>query len=150
MSTIIYQKVIRRSDLRTNPEFRYVFGDNYVRSGMGGQAHAMRGEPNAIGVCSKWTPWVYFSPNRVDDQIELITHDITRIATAIQEGRTIVFPTDGVGTGLANLVQKCPDSWRYMQTLFESLGIQNGHGKSASNYPVISSEKVLDIKVISS
>ena len=34
----------------------FVFGDNMERCGFGGQAAAMRGEPNAVGVPTKWAP----------------------------------------------------------------------------------------------
>jgi len=40
---IKYQKWIERSDLQNNPEDVYIFGDNYARQGLGGQAKAMRG-----------------------------------------------------------------------------------------------------------
>jgi hypothetical protein len=50
---IIYQKFIRRQDLRNNRDKFYVFGDNMQRIGYGGQARDMRGEPNAIGAVTK-------------------------------------------------------------------------------------------------
>ena len=53
---IKYQKWIERSDLQNNPEDVYIFGDNYARQGLCGQAKAMRGEPNALGIATKRTP----------------------------------------------------------------------------------------------
>lgn len=43
-------KYIKRQDLKSNPNTQYLFGDNLKRSGFGGQAKEMRGEPNAIGI----------------------------------------------------------------------------------------------------
>lgn len=53
---VMTQKFIFRSDLRTNPTIKYLFDDNLVRRGYGGQAKEMRDGPNAIGVATKATP----------------------------------------------------------------------------------------------
>ena len=62
--TITFQERITRADLRANPDTLYVFGDNMRRRGMGGQAAEMRGEPNAVGIPTKWRPsrteWDFF------------------------------------------------------------------------------------------
>lgn len=36
--------------------FIYLFGDNLLRKGLGGQAKEMRGEPNTLGIVSKKYP----------------------------------------------------------------------------------------------
>lgn len=51
-----YLAWITRDMLRKEPEARFVFGDNAYRKGFGGQAKEMRGEPNALGVATKWYP----------------------------------------------------------------------------------------------
>jgi hypothetical protein len=66
--TLIFQEWITRKDLRENPDKRYVFGDNVERRGYGGQAKEMRGEPNAIGVVTKWAP----------RRVNLFSHPYTR------------------------------------------------------------------------
>ena len=53
---VIYQKRICRDDLRRNPNAVYIFGDNEARTGLGGQAREMRGEPNAMGIATKRSP----------------------------------------------------------------------------------------------
>lgn len=51
---VVKQDQIMRRDLLDNQDKLYVFGDNMVRRGFGGQAREMRGEPNAVGIrCSK-------------------------------------------------------------------------------------------------
>lgn len=42
---IEYRDHITRAMLRAEPEKLFVFGDNFVRTGFGGQAKEMRGEP---------------------------------------------------------------------------------------------------------
>jgi len=49
-------KWITREELQRHPELIFVFGDNMLRKGFGGQAKEMRGEPNAVGVPVKWRP----------------------------------------------------------------------------------------------
>ena len=53
---LIRQKWITRDDLKSNRNQIYVFGDNMIREGYGGQAAAMRGEPNSFGIPTKWLP----------------------------------------------------------------------------------------------
>ncbi len=52
---IVFLDWITRDMVRAEPDARFVFGDNVEREGFGGQAAAMRGEPNAIGVATKWS-----------------------------------------------------------------------------------------------
>ena len=53
---LVHQKLILNADLRANPDVLYLFGDNVLRVGFGGQAKEIRGEPNAVGVRTKHRP----------------------------------------------------------------------------------------------
>ncbi|KKL05458.1 hypothetical protein LCGC14_2605850, partial [marine sediment metagenome] len=53
---IEYRDHITRQMLRDEPDTLFVFGDNMQRRGLGGQAFAMRGEPNAVGIPTKIFP----------------------------------------------------------------------------------------------
>lgn len=121
---LFYLPWITRQDLRSNPEFRYVFGDNVARKGMGGQAGAMRGEPNAIGVATKWTPTrdsrAYFS----DGDERALRHmlaDIDQVRVALSQGRTVYVPTDGLGTGLSELPTRAPSLYRKLVEEFRTM-----------------------------
>ena len=85
-----YLDWITREHLRASPEARFVFGDNRERWGMGGQAGAMRGEPNAIGVATLYAPGEFYRP---DDPLALATvaSDLFRVAQALAEGRAVSF-----------------------------------------------------------
>jgi hypothetical protein len=95
----------------------FVFGDNDVHKGAGGQA-IIRGLPNSIGIPTKkypnnnpdsfYTDLEYFSNKR---KIELA------IQTIISESpnyKYIVLPQNGIGTGLARLPTLAPKTYAYL------------------------------------
>jgi hypothetical protein len=113
---LIYQKVIFRDDLQNNPKVLYVFGDNVERWGLKGQAKEMRGEPNAIGVATKWAPnnkaESFFSDRSYYPIMEIIRADMQPVIQALNDGRTVIWPADGIGSGLSNLEQNAPKVWQ--------------------------------------
>lgn len=112
-----------REDLRNNPGVVYLFGDNCKRIGLGGQAKEMRGEPNAIGIVTKLTPWLFMSDDIYDYNVHEISLDFNEVYKAIdaETGKIVVIPADGIGTGLADLKNKAPRTYEYLQQCLESL-----------------------------
>lgn len=117
-------KWITREDVKASPRKVFLFGDNLERWGLGGQAKEMRGEPNAVGIITKLTPSnhaaAFFTDE--DDVISLINRDIeTAIDKALElginspDGAVIVIPSDGIGTGLAELDKRAPKTFAYLQ-----------------------------------
>ncbi len=53
---VVTMKWITRSFVRDHHDRIFLFGDNLTRQGYGGQAAAMRGEPNAVGIPTKKLP----------------------------------------------------------------------------------------------
>lgn len=125
------------ADLKANPNKIYVFGDNNQRRGKGGQA-IIRDEPNAFGIITKEEP-NNTEAAFMDDEFlnsnpfgksnkERIDEDIAKIKT---DGRPVVFPKDGIGTGLAKLRQKAPLTFAYLnQRLQEEFGFNNETGET--------------------
>jgi hypothetical protein len=115
---IITQKFVSRSDLKNNPNTYYIFGDNLVGKGLGGQAKEMRGEPNALGWVTKKLPTQTKDAFMSDKDLEVfIQHQaltIRTIETLLERGRVVVFPEDGLGTGLAKLEEGAPACWRHL------------------------------------
>ena len=114
---IIYQKFIYREDLRNNPNIFYLFGDNDIRMGRGGQAKEMRGEPNAIGIRVKKAPLigdVYYSDSEFKENTRKINEDLNEVRKQLDYGKIIVIPSDGIGTGLALLKYKAPKTLLYL------------------------------------
>lgn len=122
---IKFQKFIKRQDLRDNPEWIYVFGDNLMRVGMGGQAAEMRGEPNAYGIPTKFAPGNnaedFFNDLDYENISMQYAEDFGYLESEIENGKTIVFPEDGLGTGLADLPNKAPEIYTYLQTCMQRL-----------------------------
>ena len=126
---MIFQGVITRDDLRRNPSVTYLFGDNELRAGYGGQAKEMRGEPNAVGIRTKLAPnmkpdsfwiegegWRRHSP---DYFISMVENDFAPIREQLGRGKIVIIPSAGLGTGFAKLEQGAPVTFRYLQTIIE-------------------------------
>lgn len=124
---VIRMKLITREHVRTHPNTIFVFGDNMQHRGFGGQAKAMRGEPNSIGVPTKWTPrrdpGAYFNDEDWDGGKAKggIAHAFDRIEAALAAGRDVVIPIDGLGTGLAELLRYAPRIARYIDARIANL-----------------------------
>ena len=101
------------SMLSANPKKIYVFGDNIIRSGLGGQA-IIRDCFNAIGLVTKrlpdTNPESYFADTISDYKI--LTGDLFNLSKLLNSPEyqdwTLVFPKDGIGTGLSKMPQKSP------------------------------------------
>lgn len=121
---IVFAQWIERDMVRAAPEARFVFGDNVARIGYGGQAAAMRNEPNAIGVATKRYPSIaaydYFSDDEPSDR-RIVDADIDRVAAALAEGRIIFVPRDGLGTGLSELPQRAPKLHQHIVERFRAM-----------------------------
>src|SRR5271170_3204430 len=107
-----FEKNITRQMLKDNPSVLYVFGDNMVERGFGGQAKEMRGEPNAVGIPTKYYPGSkendYFADKDFAEAKAKIDLAFGRLIDHVLKGGDIVWPADGVGTGLADLKNRAP------------------------------------------
>src|SRR3990167_1001 len=108
---ITYMKKITRQYVKAHPECTFIFGDNDQRMGLGGQAGEMRGESNCIGVRTKKAPNnlqnSYYSDDEIEDNLEKINDDFAKIELELVAGKTVVFPEDGIGVGLAEMPTRC-------------------------------------------
>ena len=115
----------RREDIRANPGKLYVFGDNMARRGLGGQARDCRGEPNAVGVPTKWAPRMDPAAFFSDDDLLKIAPEIRlsfeRINGHLKSGGVVCWPEDGIGTGLAELSRRAPAIWTFLQGCIEDM-----------------------------
>lgn len=122
---ILTRHRIYRADLRANPEWLAVFGDNLAQAGKGGQARECRGEPNAVGVPTKVAPSMDASAFLTDAYLDtvrpLYQAAFRRLDEHLQIGGTVIWPADGIGTGLADLERKAPLVWAYLQSCIAEL-----------------------------
>ena len=122
---VIFEERITRAEIRKHPERIYVFGDNLEKRGFGGLARECRGEPNAIGIPTKKAPSMaesaFFSDADYGLWLKATKPAWQRIKQAIFEGKTVVFPKAGLGTGLAQLLGRAPRIKRAIDVLVLSI-----------------------------
>ena len=119
------RKFITRDMLRAEAATLFVFGDNLMRQGLGGQAKEMRGEPNAVGIPTKRTPGMREIDFFTDDDYAIAQGPIEKAFDRLNEhalaGGEIVWPANGVGTGLAQLEKRAPAIWIMIEILKTAL-----------------------------
>lgn len=122
---LLRQDFIRRGDLQSNPDRVYVFGDNICRRGKGGQAAQMRGEPNAVGIPTKWAPSMredaFFDEWDYEQVVPAIHEAFDGLEQVVLAGRDIVWPSAGIGSGLSQLEARAPSIHRLIQARFTKL-----------------------------
>ena len=122
---------ITRDMVQADRNTVFCFGDNMTGRGFGGQAGAMRGEPNTIGVPTKWKPERGESAYFTDDDLwdgdvrHALRHAFHQMLLALEAGRNVVIPADGLGTGLAELPKRAPKINAAIETAIASL---SAHG----------------------
>ncbi|PAL23576.1 hypothetical protein [Sphingopyxis sp. GW247-27LB] len=118
-----YLEWVTRDMLRAEPGARFVFGDNCQRVGMGGQAAAMRGEPNAIGIATKFAPGMgdgdFYHEGSIA-ALQSVTFDLSLVSAALVRGLTVYVPRDGLGTGLSQLPQRAPSLMNLIVAFFRA------------------------------
>ena len=119
------EKFITRKMMQENPDVLFIFGDNCHREGKGGQAKEMRGEPNALGIVTKarpdHKPDAYLTDKNYEYYKTVIDGDLLILNEELKSGRKVVFPSDGIGTGLAKLKENAPKLYDYLQNRIAEL-----------------------------
>lgn len=98
---------ITRQFIREHPDALFVYGDNMKQTGLGGQAKECRGEPNTLGIPTKWkpnkNPDAYFSDKDYDEVMPTIMVKFNLLEIKLKQGKDVYYPKMGIGTGLAKL-----------------------------------------------
>ncbi len=122
-------KWITRAFVRKHRDHIFLFGDNVVRRGLGGQAAAMRGEPNAVGIPTKKLPSnsdeAFFTDAELKQNkaaIDQAFEHLARIGTAPEQ--IVVIPAHGLGTGRAQLQNRAPLTFAYLEKRLAELSSQ--------------------------
>ena len=132
------QELYSIADCLANPHKLYIFGDNLIGVGKGGQA-IIRDCPNTFGVPTKRLPTDSENAFFSDKEIELveINHCLSTLHhyyyTCIFYGTLfiprdtlpiLVFPKNGLGTGLSQMPTKSPKLYKLMNDLiYEYFGV---------------------------
>lgn len=149
--------LIKRLDLRDNPNITFLFGDNVadlrkpfdLRVGKGGQAAEMAGEPNAVGIPTLWKApngtdeSAYFSDSTIPgEKYAEIKAIIDKAFAEVKPGQSVVVPVNNkgeisLGTDRAQLPQRAPSLLKYIDSKVRELEWQAG-----APQPVINNTQV--------
>ena len=121
------QKIFSVKDCNNNPNKIYIFGDNLCGIGKGGQA-IIRDCSNAFGIPTKRAPTMNSNAFFFDqfDEYEAVKAKIEKliILDNCKTDITFVFPTAGLGTGLAKMNRTSPKLFKYMnKILYKFFGV---------------------------
>ena len=111
---------------RQNPHKLFVYGDNMIRRGKGGQA-IIRDEPNTHGIATKRLPSSttdsFFSDK--PDEASIILNDVLDMLSRFEYEHytTIVLPAAGLGTGLSEMPKRSPQLFEW---LHETISLLTG------------------------
>ena len=125
---VVRMKRISREFVRANRDRIFLFGDNLVGQGFGGQAAAMRGEPNCVGIPTKKFPSsrddAFFTDLEFDQNKAAIDHSFELLASiSSTTDQVIVIPANGIGTGRAQLESRAPLTFAYLQKRLGDLSL---------------------------
>ena len=112
------------ADCKESPKSLFVFGDNDVCKGIGGQA-IIRNCPNSIGIPTKHYPnnqkSSFYTDATYDANCLKIYNAIVKIIRESSKYDEIVFPESGFGTGLAKLPEFAPKTLAYLDKLIDDV-----------------------------
>lgn len=134
LALFIYMKVIVEKEwysikmCKDNPQNCYIFGENQEQqdtSDRGSGQAIIRGQGNTFGFCTKKSLYEYWTDKEYSENIVQIETDIQR-AVSIAKNYTLVFPYNGLGTGLSKLPQMAPKTFMYLsRRLLDVFGFNN-------------------------
>jgi len=114
-------KKYTRNEIKNNPNKLYIFGDNDERRGLGGQAHETRGNVNVFGICT-----VCFNRTTGKSLHHYVYEDLSTLAYLVKNNQiydVIVFPEDGIGTGISGMSKDFPDLFITLYAELVMLGL---------------------------
>lgn len=118
-------KRITRGKIQENPNVLYLFGDNTIGKGLGGQAKEMRGEPNTVGIVTKRFPNTTDSSYFIDDDYEtfkaFVNQGFRDVITYIVTHKPIAVVEPPLGVGLADLPNRAPRCYKYLRYMLDRL-----------------------------
>jgi hypothetical protein len=125
---VLTMKWITRAFVREHRDRIFLYGDNLARQGFGGQAAAMRGEPNVVGIPTKKLPSnsknAFFTDAEFEQNKAAIDQAFERLTlVSTSREQVIVIPANGLGTGRAQLENRAPLTFAYLQKRLGDLSL---------------------------
>ena len=133
-----------------NPNKIYVFGDNLEGYGKKGQA-IIRDCPNAFGIPTKRKPFMNqdaFFRDTISDKLA-VSRALVKLRLLAYNGKTIVFPSNGIGTGLADMGNTSPSLFIWMNNFIDNNFLKfKGKTITKTRIIVAGSRKINDYELI--
>lgn len=113
-------------DALNHPTWLFVFGDNDIKKGCRCQA-IIRNCPNAVGIPTKKYPALtspsFYTDDEYKSNCKKIDNAVNNIMLLLKTKKYthIIFPEDGLGTGLAQLPQRAPKTYKYLNNAINNL-----------------------------
>lgn len=124
MEIIIFEGFWTVEDIEEMSEYLFLFGDNDIKKGKGGQA-IIRDYSNTIGIPTKKLPNnhpdSFYYDTEYDENIKKIDNAFEEVIKKAKLYKGIVLPKDGFGTGLARLKYFAPKTLEYINCKVEEL-----------------------------
>jgi len=126
-------------DVKANPDKIFIYGDNDLRTGKGGQA-IIRGLSNTMGIRTKKKPTydkdAFYTDLELESNKKKIFEDINSIKLELLFGKTIFLSRGGYGTDRAKLQEKAPLTFDYLnKMLLDNFYYDNTTGKHYVRIP---------------
>ena len=113
--------------VKVNPKTLYIFGENNKLKGTGiaqfmTQA-VIRPAKNAAPIRTCYGPGDCMTDTTLTQNKKWIKEDINDIIKLLSTPKynTVVYPGDGIGTGVANLHKNAPKTWKFLQNELKRL-----------------------------
>jgi hypothetical protein len=128
MKVKIFSGFWSQKDCENKSDYLFIFGDNDMGFGKGGQA-IIRDYHNAVGIPTKKYPSFKNDSFYTDKELEINKHKITTAVDSIlgtlrnnsNTYRGIFLPENGLGTGLAKLDKRAPKTFAFLNKEIERL-----------------------------
>lgn len=128
MKVFVFKKFWNISHTKKYDKYIFIFGDNDMRVGMGGQA-VIREQKNAMGIPTKKEPNndddSFYNDLEYSENISKIKYAINKIKNKLKTGKYdgIIIPKNGLGTGLSELPKRAPKTYKKLKELMEKFEI---------------------------
>lgn len=128
MNIIVERGYYNIKKCEDNPQNLYVFGENVQQKGTKFRGHGqaeIRPCKNTFGFRTKKSIREFWSDENYNENIQYIEEDIKSLLN-LSKDYTLVFPINGLGTGLSALPSLAPKTFLYMsRRLLDVFGFNN-------------------------
>lgn len=119
---IIFKGFWKIEDVKKLSNCLFIYGDNDIGKGKGGQA-IIRDLPNAMGIPTKKYPSnkrnAFYSDEELEQNKIKINKAIDNIIKYSKDFEYVILPENGLGTGLSDLPNKAPKTFKYLNESIE-------------------------------